>query len=80
MGRTEKLTISLPKELIYFTDEVAKKEKVSRSKVISACLRATAENLRIAEMAEGYQVMAQENKDFASLASKIAHEVLPEWK
>jgi metal-responsive CopG/Arc/MetJ family transcriptional regulator len=80
MGKTAKLTISLPEELIYFTDEVAKKEKVSRSKVISACLRATAENLRIAEMAEGYQALAQEHKEFADLTSKIAHEVLPEWK
>jgi metal-responsive CopG/Arc/MetJ family transcriptional regulator len=80
MGRTAKLTISLPEELISFTDEVARKKKVSRSKVISACLRATAENYRIAEMAEGYQVMAKENKQFAALAAEIAHEVIPEWE
>jgi len=80
MGRTAKLTISLPEELISFTDEVAKKKKVSRSKVISACLRATAENYKVAEMAEGYKVMAQEHKQFADLVSKVAHEVLPEWE
>ena len=79
MGRTAKLTISLPEELISFTDAIARKKKVSRSKVISACLRATAENLKVAEMAEGYQAMAKENKQFAALASEIAHEVIPEW-
>jgi metal-responsive CopG/Arc/MetJ family transcriptional regulator len=80
MGRTAKLTISLPEELISFTDEIARKKKVSRSKVISACLRTTAENLKVAEMAEGYQAMAKDNKKFAALASEIAHEVIPEWE
>ncbi|MHB8104292.1 MAG: DUF6364 family protein [Dehalococcoidales bacterium] len=80
MGRTAKLTISLPEELISFTDEVARKKKVSRSKVISACLKATAENYKIAEMAEGYQALAKDNKQFADIAIKIAHEVIPEWK
>ena len=80
MGRTAKLTISLPEELISFTDEVARKKRVSRSKVISACLRATAENYKVAEMKEGYQAMAKENKRFADTAIEIAHEVIPEWK
>ena len=32
------------------------------------------------EMAEGYQTMAQENKQFAETAIEIAHEVIPEWE
>jgi metal-responsive CopG/Arc/MetJ family transcriptional regulator len=80
MGRTAKLTISLPEELITFADEVARKKKVSRSKVISACLQATAKNYRVAEMAEGYQALEKENKQFARMAADIAHEVMPEWK
>ncbi len=80
MGRTAKLTISLPEELISFTDEVAKKEKISRSKVISACLQATAKNYKIREMKEGYEALAREHKNFADISVKIAHEVLPEWK
>ena len=80
MGRTAKLTVSLPEELIAFADEVASKKKISRSKVISASLRMTADNLKVAEMAEGYQAMAQENKQLADLASEIEHEVIPEWK
>jgi metal-responsive CopG/Arc/MetJ family transcriptional regulator len=80
MGRTAKLTICLPEELISFTDEVARKKKISRSKVISACLKATAENYRVAEMAEGYQALAKENQQFADMSIEIADEVIPEWK
>ena len=80
MGRTAKLTISLPEELISFTDEVAKEKKISRSKVISACLQATAKNYRVAEMREGYEALAKDHKEFADMAIKIAHEILPEWK
>ena len=32
------------------------------------------------EMAEGYQTMAQEIKQFADMASEIEHEVIPEWE
>jgi metal-responsive CopG/Arc/MetJ family transcriptional regulator len=80
MGKTAKLTISLPEDLIVFTDEVAKKENISRSKVISACLKATAKNYKVREMKEGYEALAREHKEFADMAAKIAHEVLPEWK
>jgi metal-responsive CopG/Arc/MetJ family transcriptional regulator len=68
MGKTAKLTISLPEELIAFADEIARKKRTSRSKVISACLRKAAENNRLAEMAAGYQAMAGEIKDHAAIA------------
>jgi len=32
------------------------------------------------EMAEGYQAMAKENKEFAEMAAQIALEVIPEWE
>ena len=80
MGRTAKLTVSLPKELISVADRIAKEKKVSRSKVISSCLEELAEKLMDAEMAEGYKAMSEEQKLFGRLVSKIAPEVLPEWK
>jgi len=80
MGRTAKLTISLPEELIAFADEVAKAKKISRSKVISASLRMAAESYMIAEMAEGYQAMNKENKGLAEMAADIESEVIPEWE
>lgn len=80
MGRTAKLTISLPRELILLADQIAREKKISRSKVVSACLQDLAEKQRVAEMAEGYKAMAREQRQFAAMTSKIAHEVLPEWK
>ena len=80
MGRTAKLTISLPEELISFADEIAKEKKISRSKVFSSCLQELAEKHRVAEMAEGYKAMTKEQRKFAAIASKIEHEVIPEWR
>lgn len=80
MGRTVKLTISLPEELILFTDEFAKKKKISRSKVISLWLKELAEKQRIAEMAEGYKFIAEEQKQFTTIASGTELEVIPDWE
>ncbi len=80
MGRTAKLTISLPEELISFADALARERKVSRSKVFSSCLSEMAEKHRAAEMAEGYKAMAEEQKKFAAMAAEVEHEVIPEWR
>ena len=80
MGRTMKLTISLPEELILFTDAFAKKKKISRSKAISLCLKELAEKQRITEMAEGYKFIAEDQKKFTSMVSETEHEVIPDWE
>ena len=80
MGRTAKLTISLPKELISFADQIAKEKKTSRSKVLTSCLQELAERRRVAEMAEGYKALAKEQKQMAAMASEIEPEVIPEWR
>jgi metal-responsive CopG/Arc/MetJ family transcriptional regulator len=80
MGKTEKLTVSLPQELIKVADRVAKERRISRSKVISGCLQELAEKRRAAEMTEGYVKMAKEQKRLAALTSKIVPEILPEWE
>lgn len=80
MSQVAKLTISIPQSLISFADEVANERKISRSKVISACLQDFAEQRRLAELKEGYKVMAEEQQQFAAVALALAHEVVPEWK
>jgi len=80
MANTAKITISLPEELILLADQIAKEKKISRSSVVSSSLRDMAEKLRVAEMTEGYQAMGKEQKQFAQMAAKLVHEVLPEWK
>ena len=80
MGRTVKLTISLPEELIIFTDDFAKKKKISRSKAISLWLKELAERQKISEMAEGYRFIADEQKQFTAMASGTELEVIPDWE
>ncbi|MEE9176224.1 MAG: hypothetical protein V3U19_08645 [Thermodesulfobacteriota bacterium] len=80
MDTTARLTISLPRSLLAFTDEIANGKKISRSKVISDCLREAAKKQEIAEMEEGYRAMAEEHRQFAEMASAIAHEVVPKWE
>jgi len=80
MGRISKLTISLPRDLITFADEIAREKKISRSKVVSTCLQEFAEKHRTLEMAEGYKAMANELKQLADISSEIEHEVIPEWE
>ena len=80
MSQVAKLTISLPRSLISFADEVANERKISRSKVIASCLKDFAEQRRLAELEEGYKAMAEEQRQFAAVTSALAHEVVPEWK
>jgi len=78
--QVEKLTISLPRNLILFADELASERKVSRSKVVSSCLQEFADKRLREQMAEGYKAMADEHRQFANLAANLAPEVLPEWE
>jgi metal-responsive CopG/Arc/MetJ family transcriptional regulator len=80
MGRTAKVTVSLPGELISVADRIARENKISRSQVISACLQDLAEKHKQAQMAEGYSRLAEEQKKFTATASNIESEIWPEWK
>jgi metal-responsive CopG/Arc/MetJ family transcriptional regulator len=74
--KVEKMTITLPKNLISFADEVAAEEKISRSKVVSNCLRELARKRTIELMEEGYKAMAEENKEFAEMAFGLQRKVV----
>ena len=78
--KVERLTISVPRDLIALSDEIAEEWKVSRSKVFSTCLQVFANKRLREEMVEGYRVMAEGNLQFAREAMEIAPEALPEWE
>ena len=80
MGQTTKITISLPKELLSFINEIANERKISRSKVVSSCLEEFVQRRKAIEMEEGYKLLAEEHRQLAQAASDIAYEVVPEWK
>jgi len=77
--RVAKLTISLPKSLISLADEVANEENISRSKVVSNCLRELAQKRTMELMKEGYRAMAKEHEQFAEISAEAASEVVPPW-
>ncbi|MBI2851080.1 MAG: CopG family transcriptional regulator [Chloroflexi bacterium] len=80
MTQAEKVTISLPKEMVLFADRLAKEKKISRSKAIASLLEEAARRRFEAEMVEGYQVMAEENRKFAAMVFEAQREILPEWE
>ena len=80
MATVEKLTVSVPKDLITLADEVAREKKISRSKVVSACLQELAEKRLQEKMAVGYKKMAKEHLKFAEKTLPLTRETLPEWK
>jgi metal-responsive CopG/Arc/MetJ family transcriptional regulator len=77
-SQAEKVTISLPQELVRIADEIARERRTSRSKVVSSCLRELADRRLREQMEEGYKAMAKENRRFARVAGNLAEEVLQE--
>ncbi len=75
-----KLTVSLPKDLIALTDKIAEERKVSRSKVVSSCLREFANGRLRAEMEEGYKAMANEQRRLAKMTFELQRRIVPKWE
>ena len=79
-GRVEKLTISVPKNLIEVADRMAREKKISRSKIVSECLEEVAEKWLRAEMEAGYKALANENLQFACDSMRVVNAILPDWE
>ncbi len=74
-----KLTVSIPRELVKVADKVAKEKKISRSKVVSACLQELAKQKLQEELEEGYRAMAKLHKQLARESFEMQREVVPDW-
>ena len=72
----QKVTVSLPRELVEFADRVAAMMKTSRSKVIAEALAAQKEREEAELAAEGYRFYAQEASEFAAASLQAVSEVL----
>jgi metal-responsive CopG/Arc/MetJ family transcriptional regulator len=78
--KVARLTISIPKNLVAFADEIAGEKKTSRSKVIANCLSEMADKHMIAEMEEGYKAMAEENLLLAEQVVPLITETWPKYE
>lgn len=75
-GNVAKITISLPKDLLDFADQLARERSTSRSGVIAELLENEEESRIQALMAEGYREMGEENLRLAEEAFPLASETL----
>ncbi len=66
----QKVTVSLPKELIAFADLKAMEQGISRSKLIADLLAEFKMSQEDALAAEGYQFYAQEAEEFAVVSQQ----------
>jgi len=62
----QKVTVSLPDELVAFTDKIALIQGISRSKFIADLIAEFKVRQEDVLAAEGYQFYAQEAEDFAA--------------
>jgi metal-responsive CopG/Arc/MetJ family transcriptional regulator len=74
-----RLSLSVPKDIVFGVDEIASAKKLTRSKLISKCLEEMLEKEKDALLIEGYNAMAKKHSEFANLSSQAAKEVLPSW-
>jgi len=75
-----KVTISLPRSLAVFADQMAKEQHVTRSKIVTMCLAEERRRRKAELMKEGYLAMAHQHSEFVESAEEMAGEILPKWK
>jgi metal-responsive CopG/Arc/MetJ family transcriptional regulator len=75
--RMERMTVNVPRDLVELTNIIAKEKNISRSKLVSACLREMANKRLEEEMIEGYKAMSKANLKFAEESLHLASEWLP---
>ncbi len=72
----QKVTITVPAELLAYAAEVAERLGISRSEVIARALAAQRKRERDELAAEGYRFYSAESSEFAEVAASPFAEVL----
>lgn len=79
MGRAQRVTVTIPEEIVAAVDSIARRTKASRSKVIARILDRAGREAQRKALAEGYQAMLVENAAFAESAQPLAAEIWSEY-
>ncbi|MBI2918851.1 MAG: CopG family transcriptional regulator [Chloroflexi bacterium] len=74
--KTAKVTISLPRKLLNYADELARERATTRSGVIAKLLEKEEQARIQALMEEGYRELAEENQRMAEEAFPLASEMI----
>lgn len=75
-----RVTISLPRSVVAFADEIAAQKQKSRSHVIAEYLEAVRRHHEHDLLMEGYKALAEVNLAFAKSVEALDHEDWPAYK
>lgn len=78
-ARGEKLSVSIPKNLVAVVDEIAAEMRISRSGAISLCIQEMADMRKENAMKEGYLAMAEQHRKYFEATASL-QKTLPERK
>jgi metal-responsive CopG/Arc/MetJ family transcriptional regulator len=76
-AKSQKITVSLPRELVDFADEFAEQAGTSRSQALAEALRVLKRAERDRLMAEGYAFYAEDAVQLAEEGMAATNEVWP---
>ncbi len=76
---TVRIIANVPKEIAEQANQIAIMKKLSRSKLITECLRAMIEQRKNELMAEGYDAMAEKHREFTKLTENVYKDIVPEY-
>jgi len=77
-GKLRRLTVTIPEDLIPAINQIAREQGISRSKLISSCLKDMTKKQYEELLSGGYREMAVENLEFAYTSVTTASEALGE--
>ncbi|MGH2350689.1 MAG: DUF6364 family protein [Chloroflexota bacterium] len=72
----EKVTLSLPKDLVVFADAEAAQQGTNRSRIVAELLAQERQRRRDALAAEGYQFYSSEAREWAGLTQTAVAEAV----
>lgn len=79
MTRALRVTVTVPEEIVVAIDNMAKRKKLSRSRIVTQILDRASREARHKALVEGYQAMSEENAEFAEAVRPLSAEVWPEY-
>ncbi len=77
--RKVRLSVTVSPELKAATEEIARETNTTSSGVISKCLEELVRSRKDALMIKYYEVMAQEDEEFAKKSISVIQEIASSW-
>jgi len=80
MEHSIRLSITVKPELKKVADEIAKENKITRSKLISQCLEELSHKRKEELLIKYYKAMAKEHRNFAKQSAGVIQNIAASWR